>query len=84
MLSFVYERPPALPAACAPMPAVPVALAATRPSVPQVYQVQAQAELILAAASTAAEGISGFTGMGIDGANKRTDLRGVPPRGRPV
>ncbi|MEO3780643.1 hypothetical protein ABGB16_28295 [Micromonospora sp. B11E3] len=80
---FTYERPAALPAAFAPLSAVRVALAA-RPSVPQVHQVQDQAELILATAPSGIEGTSGFTGMGIGGANKRTDVRGVPPRGRPV
>ncbi|SBT50944.1 hypothetical protein [Micromonospora narathiwatensis] len=81
---YVYERPAALPAACAPLSAVRVALAA-RPSVPQVHQVQVQAELNLTVAPLAGiEGTSGFTGMGIGGANKRTDVRGVPPRGRPV
>ncbi|MFG1950188.1 hypothetical protein [Micromonospora sp. NPDC048830] len=80
---FTYERPAALPAAFAPLSAVRVAPAA-RPSVPQVHQVLDQAELILATAPSGIEGTSGFTGMGIGGANKRTDVRGVPPRGRPV
>ncbi|MCW3814899.1 hypothetical protein ONA91_10580 [Micromonospora sp. DR5-3] len=83
METYIYERPLAMPAACAPLSAVRVALAA-RPSVPQVHQVQVQAELNLTVAPLAGiEGTSGFTGMGI-GANKRTDVRGVPPRGRPV
>ncbi|MEV4198864.1 hypothetical protein [Micromonospora globbae] len=81
---FTYERPAALPAAVAPLSAVRVALAATRPSVPQVHQVEAQAELILAAAPNGLRGTSGFTGMDVDGAKKRMDVRGVPPRGRPV
>ncbi|WP_406105684.1 hypothetical protein [Micromonospora globbae] len=81
---FTYERPAALPAAVAPLSAVRVALAATRPSVPQVHQVEAQAELILAAAPNGLRGTSGFTGMDVDGFKKRMDVRGVPPRGRPV
>ncbi|PWU44854.1 hypothetical protein DLE60_33140 [Micromonospora globispora] len=82
---FTYERPAAMPAARAPLSAVRVALAATRPSVPQVHQVQVQAELNLTVAPIAGvEGTSGFTGMGIGVAKKRTDVRGVPPRGRPV
>ncbi|MFD2767359.1 hypothetical protein [Micromonospora eburnea] len=82
--TYVYERPAAMPAACAPLSAVRVALAA-RPSVSQVHQVQVQAELnLLMAALAEVEGTSGFTGMGIVGAKKRTDVRGVPPRGRPV
>ena len=81
---FTYERPAAMPAACAPLSAVRVALAA-RPSVPQVHQVQVQAELNLTVAPIAgAEGTSGFTGKGIGVAKKRMDVRGVPPRGRPV
>ncbi|MEH0843911.1 hypothetical protein V6U81_16125 [Micromonospora sp. CPCC 205711] len=81
---FTYERPAAMPAACAPLSAVRVVLAATRPSVPQVHQVQVQAELNLTVAPTGVEATSGFTGMGIGGAKKRLDVRGVPPRGRPV
>ncbi|SIN18991.1 hypothetical protein [Micromonospora cremea] len=79
---FTYERLAAMPAVHAPLSAVRVALAAARPSVPQVHQVQA--ELNLTVAPTGVEGTSGFTGMGIQGAKKRTDVRGVPPRGRPV
>jgi hypothetical protein len=81
---FTYERSAAMPAALAPLSAVRVALAAARPSVPQVHQVQVQAELTLTVAPIGVEGTSGITGMDIDGANKRTDVRGVPPRGRPV
>ncbi|MEU1847627.1 hypothetical protein [Micromonospora sediminicola] len=81
---YTYERPAAMPAAGVPLSAVRVALAA-RPSAPQVHQVQVQAELNLTVAPlTGVEGTSGFTGMGIDGGKKRTDVRGVPPRGRPV
>ncbi|WP_420330351.1 hypothetical protein [Micromonospora endolithica] len=81
-----YERLAApLNAACAPLSAVPVALAAARPSVPQVHQVETQAELILAPAPQWTQGTSGFTGKGVDVAGKRRmDVRGVPPRGRPV
>jgi len=81
---YSYERPVALPAAVAPMSAVPVALAAARPSVSQVHRVEAQAELILAPAPNGTEGTSGFRGKGVDAAKRRTDVRGVPPRGRPV
>jgi hypothetical protein len=82
---FTYERPAAMPAAHAPLSAVRVAPAAPRPSVPQVHQVSVQAELNLTVAPTAGvQGTSGFTGLGIDVDNKRMDVRGVPPRGRPV
>jgi hypothetical protein len=81
---FTYERPAALSAVVAPLSAVRVALAA-RPSAPQAHKVWAQAELNPTAVPlTGANGISGFTGMGMTGAVKRTDARGVPPRGRPV
>ncbi|MGC4894137.1 hypothetical protein [Micromonospora sp. DT31] len=84
MKIFTYERPAAMPAACAPLSAVRVALAA-RPSAPQVHQVLVQAELNRSVAPlTGVEGTSGFTGMDIAGAKKRSDVRGVPPRGRPV
>ena len=85
MKIFTYERPAAMPAARAPLSAVRVALAA-RPSVSQPHQAQVQAELNLTVAPLAEiEGTSGFTGMDIDGVEKkRTDVRGVPPRGRPV
>ncbi|MEU5782908.1 hypothetical protein [Micromonospora lupini] len=79
---FTYERLTAMPSVCAPLSAVRVALAAARPSVPQVHQVQA--ELILAVAPTGLNGTSGITGMDINGVKRRTDVRGVPPRGRPV
>ncbi|MET8349923.1 MULTISPECIES: hypothetical protein [unclassified Micromonospora] len=82
MRIFTYERLAVMPAVHAPLSAVRVALAAARPSVPQVHQVQA--ELNLTVAPIGVEGTSGFTGMAIQGAKKRTDVRGVPPRGRPV
>ncbi|SCL19151.1 hypothetical protein GA0070616_1676 [Micromonospora nigra] len=89
----IYERPAALPVAVAPLSAAltvaPVATAvratavATRPWAPQAHRVEAQAELILATTPNGYQGTSGFTGKGVDGA-KRMDVRGVPPRGRPV
>ncbi|MEU7619755.1 hypothetical protein AB0M91_16885 [Micromonospora rifamycinica] len=82
---FTYERPAAMPAARAPLSAVRVAPAVLRPSIPQVHQVSVQAELNLTVAPTAGvEGTSGFTGLGIGVVNKHMDVRGVPPRGRPV
>ncbi|MBM0277122.1 hypothetical protein [Micromonospora tarensis] len=82
MKIFTYERLTAVPSVHAPLSAVRVALTAARPSVPQVHQVQA--ELILTVAPTGVEGTSGSTGNGIQLAKKRMDVRGVPPRGRPV
>ncbi|MFI6270305.1 hypothetical protein [Micromonospora zamorensis] len=79
---FTYERLAAMPSVHAPLSAVRVALAAARPSVPQVHQVQT--ELSLTVAPVGVEGTSGSTGNGIQIAKKRMDVRGVPPRGRPV
>ncbi|MFC0006910.1 hypothetical protein [Micromonospora siamensis] len=84
MESYTYERPAAPLAAVAPLSAVRVALAA-RPWAPQAHQVQVQAELNRTLVPTAGfNGTSGSTGKGIDVATKRMDVRGVPPRGRPV
>ncbi|GLZ59212.1 MULTISPECIES: hypothetical protein [Micromonospora] len=82
MKIFTYERLTAMPSVCAPLSAVRVALTAARPSVPQVHQVQA--ELTLTVAPVGVEGTSGTTGMDINDVKKRMDVRGVPPRGRPV
>ncbi|MGC4809816.1 hypothetical protein ACLQ29_04705 [Micromonospora sp. DT228] len=82
MKIFTYERLAAMPSVHAPLSAVRVALVAARPSVPQVHQVQA--ELTLTVAPAGVEGASGSTGNGIQVAMKRTDVRGVPPRGKPV
>ena len=86
---FTYERPAAMPAALAPLSAVRVALAAPRPSTPQVHQVQIQAELSAALVrNDGSYGTTGFVGSNgsADIANKRmTDgASGAPPRGRPV
>jgi len=77
-------RPMVLPAATASLPAVQVALITARPSVPQVHQAGIQAELTPALAPYGIQETSGFTGKGVDGAKRRMDVRGVPPRGRPV
>ncbi|MEU4471566.1 hypothetical protein [Micromonospora sp. NPDC023888] len=83
MKIFTYERLAAMPSVHAPLSAVRVALAAARPSVPQVHQVQA--ELTLTVAPVGVEGTSGSTtGNGIQVTKKRMDVRGVPPRGKPV
>ncbi|TCB97727.1 hypothetical protein E0H26_12135 [Micromonospora zingiberis] len=74
----------ALTVAVVPLSAVRATVANARPWAPQVHQGEVQAELILASAPNGIQGTSGFTGKGVDGANKRMDVRGVPPRGRPV
>ncbi|WDZ85145.1 hypothetical protein [Micromonospora cathayae] len=86
METYIYERPAVLPNGVAPLSAVRVAPVAGLP-IPQVHQLQDQAELILAAAPNGIEGTSGFTGKGVDtttAMKRRLDVRGVPPRGRPV
>jgi hypothetical protein len=80
---YINERPSALPAV-APPSAVRLVLAADAAQLPQVHQVPAQAELVQAMESTGSNGTTGFTGKGIQTSNKRVDVRGVPPRGRPV
>ncbi|WP_016817316.1 hypothetical protein [Salinispora arenicola] len=77
-------RPVALLTAVTSLSAVQVALATARPSVPQVQQAGIQAELTPALAPYGIQETSGFTGKGVDGAKRRMDVRGVPPRGRPV
>ncbi|MEU4566906.1 hypothetical protein [Micromonospora sp. NPDC023956] len=84
MESFVYERPTALSAAVAPLSAARIALTIGLP-VPHAHQTQDQAELLLTVAPTGIDGTNGFTGKGAPVAMKRRlDVRGVPPRGRPV
>ncbi|WBB54943.1 hypothetical protein [Verrucosispora sp. WMMD573] len=94
MESYIYQRPTALPVAVAPLSAalttaaplaeVRATAVAARPWAPQVHRAEIQAELILAPVTNGLQGSSGFTGKGVDGVNKRMDVRGVPPRGRPV
>lgn len=78
METYTYQRPSVLPAALAPKHAL------GQVSGPQAHRTQARLALILATVPTGVDGTSGFTGNGIDGAEKRMDVRGVPPRGRPV
>ncbi|MGC5049874.1 hypothetical protein ACLQ2S_00235 [Micromonospora sp. DT48] len=94
MESYIYQRPTALPVAVASLSAAPTAVAALaevrattvapRPWAPQVHRAEIQAELTLAPTANGLQGSSVFTGKGVDGVNKRMDVRGVPPRGRPV
>jgi hypothetical protein len=87
---YLNERPSALPAGLAPLSTVRTLLTVATPWVSQAHQAQVQAELIQAelvqaAASAGTNGTSGFTGgEGIQLSKKRMDVRGVPPRGRPV
>jgi hypothetical protein len=81
---YINERPSALPTGLAPVSTVRTLLTVATPLVPQAHQGPAWVELILAAASAGINGTSGFTGEGIQLSMKRMDVRGVPPRGRPV
>jgi len=81
---YMNKLPVTLPAVQAPMSAVRVYRAAEVFSAMQGHQVQAQSELLLASAPAGNKGTTGFMVEGIRVSNKRTDVRGVPPRGRPV
>ena len=91
MENYTTQRPSLLPAACAPSTlstaaAAPVATPVLAPAwapIPQVHQVQIQAELAQVRVLTSGYGINGFQGR--SGSVKQMDgARGVPPRGRPV
>ena len=69
-------------AAVRPMEAARLLVSAVAPNVP-VYQAQAQAELILAPTAAGSKGTSGFTVKDIQHKGGM-DVRGVPPRSRPV
>jgi hypothetical protein len=88
MVTTTMTRPSMLlPAVCslsAPKPAATPVLAEAWAPIPQVHQVQTQAELALVDGGT--NGINGTTGfMGLGGSSKRyVDERGIPPREGPV
>jgi len=84
MENYTFERPWAPLAGLAPMSAAQVMVAADDPWRSQVHQAQAQIELASAPVAGGVDGTSGFTGMDMQVRGKRTDVRGVPPRGRPV
>jgi len=77
------QGPSLLASACAPSAYLPVVTAAMRAPLPQVDQVQIQAELGRAAViGNGGVDVQGFvdgTGVSVKGATG-----GVPPRGRPV
>ena len=78
---YTTQRPSLLVPACAPSAALPIT-AAMRAPLPQVHQVQIQAELARTVAVDSGNGTTGFVGA------KRISVTdggsGVPPRGRPV
>ena len=76
--------PTVLPAAVAPVSAVRILSVADAAPRPRVHQVPVQIELDQAPVSTGYEGTNGFTVKGVPTSAARMDVRGVPPRGRPV
>jgi hypothetical protein len=86
---YTIERPSALPAVCAPVSAAAVApplglAVADVPQLTQVHQVQTDSPVRTEAwINGGGYGTSGLTVKGVS-AKKRQDVRGVPPRGRPV
>ncbi|RKR88448.1 hypothetical protein BDK92_2776 [Micromonospora pisi] len=99
MAIYLNERPSVQPTVLAPVWMDRALLSVCTPLIPQAYQASVQAELVQAelvqadlvqtelvqaAVSAGINGSSGFTGEGIHLGKKRMDVRGVPPRGRPV
>jgi hypothetical protein len=80
---YMTPRPWALSAAACPTEAQPLLVPSSAPMT-RVHQAQAQAELILAPTAAGSQGISGFTVKNIRMQHKGMDVRGVPPRSRPV
>jgi hypothetical protein len=80
----VTNRPTVLPAAVAPVSGARILLAADAAPRPRVHQVLAQIELGQAPVSAGYEGTNGFTVKDVPAIAKSMDVRGVPPRGRPV
>ena len=81
---YNIQRPSALPAALAPMSAVRATLTVDAPQRSQAHQVLAQLALVKTPASVDGNRTTGFTGNGTPSSDKRMDVSGVPPRGRPV
>lgn len=81
---FVTDRPTVPSAAVAPVSAARVCPAADVAPRPRVHQVLAQIELGRSPVFAGYEGTSGFTVQDVPASAKRMDVRGVPPRGRPV
>jgi hypothetical protein len=80
---YTTQRPSLLAPACAPSAFLPPITAAMRAPLPQVDQVQIQAELartaVIGNGGVDVQGFVDGTGVSVKGA-----AGGVPPRGRPV
>jgi hypothetical protein len=88
---YTTQRPSLLAPACAPSAVMSPIMAAKRAPLPQVHQVQIQAELARTSAlGGSGNGTTGFAAsskgfVGNEGISVKTDAAsGVPPRGRPV
>ena len=87
---YTIERPSALLSVCAPVPAAAavqmVGLAAADvPQLTQVHQVQVPVDSPVRTLAPIVGGGNGTSGLTVKGVSaKRQDIRGVPPRGRPV
>ena len=88
---YTIERPSALPAVCAPVSAAAAALplglaAADVPQLTQVHQVQTPVDSVVRTEARTNGGGYGISGLAVKDVpvTKRQDVRGVPPRGRPV
>jgi len=77
---YTTQRSSLLAPACAPSGVMSPITAATQAPLPQVHQVQIQAELVRTVAVDSGNGITGFAG----GVSVKGAAGGVPPRGRPV
>ncbi|HEX5598022.1 MAG TPA: hypothetical protein VFX61_18715 [Micromonosporaceae bacterium] len=86
METYLIERPVGLPAGFASLSVVDAILAADAACLLSAHSVLAQARPVPAPAASGSNGINGTTGFMGEGIRgfKRTDVRGVPPRGRPV
>ncbi|GAA4680294.1 hypothetical protein [Phytohabitans rumicis] len=83
----LITRPSALPAVCAPVSGAWALglMAPGFPQLPQVHQVQAAQPAQTEAWIDGDYGISGFAVKDVSAVDKtKRDVRGVPPRGRPV
>ena len=84
MESYVNKRPWTLPAAVVPLSAVGMMSAADAVQLPPMHRVPAQAAFAQALVLSGSNETSGFAGEGIRAGKQRLDVRGIPPRGRPV
>ncbi|WP_377446255.1 hypothetical protein [Plantactinospora sp. GCM10030261] len=81
---YLHTEPVALPAALVPGSAAGIIPAAGVPSAPQAHQVSARRERLLVDPASGVQGTNGFAALDVPASKQGTDVRGVPPRGRPV